>query len=519
MGNEGFLYAWKSTEVIRSSVLKSSLYVWSIAALAGLLHLAVAGRYDIFRNELYFIVCGRHPAFGYADQPPLVPLIAAATQLFGDNVWLLRLPGALAAIALVPLSAAFARLLGGGVASSVLAAMAAAIAPALIALTEILTTSTFETIAWTACAYFVARATIREDRKALLWAGLVAGLSMEAKYGIAIWLAALLTGLLLTPARRLLRWRSCWAGIALCCVIAAPSLIWQAVHGWPFIAVMLHHNATGSNFTGTPLRFEIGQIFAMNIALAPLWLTGVIAPFTTERLKAVRFLSIAFILATIINVTAGGKDYYLFPVYPTMFAVGAAAFTGIRALWLGAWLIPATALSALLAPIVLPILDPAQLAGYLAKTHLRPPPDEAAAVGAPLTQVFSDELGWRLLEKDVANVYRSLGSEERQRAAILATNYGEAAALDVYGKGDGLPPALSGQNQYFLWGTHGYDGSIIIHVNGNPDRWRRLCRSVDVVATFGAPYVMPYENERPIFICRGLRIPLPLLWDRLKRYQ
>src|ERR1700740_2814861 len=101
MGDQSFPQAMAPMQIIRSSVLKSSLSVWSIAALAGLFHLAVAGRYDIFRNELYFIVCGRHPAFGYADQPPLVPLIAAATQLFGDNVWLLRLPGALAAIALV----------------------------------------------------------------------------------------------------------------------------------------------------------------------------------------------------------------------------------------------------------------------------------------------------------------------------------------------------------------------------------------------------------------------------------
>ena len=88
----------------------------------------------------------------------------------------------------------------------------------------------------------------------------------------------------------------------------------------------------------------------------------------------------------------------------------------------------------------------------------------------------------------------------------------------TYDKGDGLPPVLSGEDQYWLWGTHGFDGSVIIHVGGSPDRWQRLCQSVTMAGSFGAPYAMPYENERPIFICRGLRIPLDSLWPRLQRY-
>jgi hypothetical protein len=142
-----------------------------------------------------------------------------------------------------------------------------------------------------------------------------------------------------------------------------------------------------------------------------------------------------------------------------------------------------------------------------------------AAIGAPLTQVFSDELGWRALEKTVAGVYRGLPEEERKRAAIVASNYGEAAAIDVYGGEDGLPPALNGQDQYYFWGPRGYDGSVVIHINGDPERWRRNCASLDIVAQFGAPLVMPYEDQRPVFICRGLRVPLAEAWERFKRFQ
>jgi hypothetical protein len=492
---------------------------WLIALVIGLVHLAVAGRYDIFRNELYFIVCGRHPDFGFVDQPPLVPLLAAATQLFGDNPWLLRLPAVAAAAGLVMLTASFARLLGGSSTAAWVAGLAAGIAPALVALTATTTTPTFEPIAWTAFAYFLARALIQEDRRAIVWAGLVAGVAMEAKYGIAFWLMPLGLGVLLTSARRILIWPALWLGALVGLVVALPSLIWQALHGWPFFEVHGNHLASGANLTGAPIRFEFVQLFEMNILLAPLWITGVVAPFLWAPLKPARFLSVGLIGATILVFVAHGKDYYLFPVYPSLFAVGAVVMARIRPIVRTVWVIAALIVSLICAPVVLPILDPSTLAAYLAFSHLAPAPSETAGVGAPLTQLFSDELGWRDLEKQVASVYHSLPPDERSRTAILAVDYGEAAALDVYGQQDGLPPVLCGQDQYFLWGARGFDGSTIIHVNGDPNRWRRGCESVQVVGKFGVPYAMPYETARPIFICRGLRRSLSEIWDRLKRYE
>jgi 4-amino-4-deoxy-L-arabinose transferase-like glycosyltransferase len=494
-------------------------WTWFIALIVGLLHAMVAGRYDAFRNELYFIVCGRHLDFGFVDQPPLVPLIAAVTQLFGDNVWLLRLPAVVAAVALVLLTGAFSKLLGGNGTSSWIAGLAAGIAPGLVALTTTLGTSTFEPLAWTGFAYLLARAIIKENRTALLWAGVVAGVAMEAKYGIAIWIVALGAGIAVTAARRVFTWGTFWLAVVLGSIVAVPSLLWQGFHGWPFLAVHAHHIATGANLTGTPFRFVATQILEMNVLLCPLWITGAIAPFFWPRLKSARFLSLGFLAIGVSLFMGHGKDYYLFPVYPTMFAVGGVACADLVPWLRNAWWIVATALSLVLAPIILPLLDPAALARYLEWTHLAPSPEEVAAVGAPLTQIFSDELGWRALEKQVAQVYRSLEPEERAHAAILTTNYGEAAALEVYGRQDGLPPVLCAQNQYFLWGARGADEKVIIHVNGDPARWRRACESIEIAGNFGAPYVMPYENERPIFLCRGLHRPLSEVWERLKRYE
>jgi hypothetical protein len=500
------------------SIIRRDPGVWAIAALTGIVHLAFNGRYDIFRNELYYIVCGRHPAFGYADQPPLVPLIAAATQLFGVDVWLLRLPAALAAAALVPITASFTRLLGGGRSACVIAAICVAISPALTALTHILTTSTFEPLGWTLFAYLITRAAIRHNGRALLWAGAVAGITLQAKYGIAFWITGLGIGVLLFPGRSLLASRHCWLGISLAAVIAAPSLVWQAWHDWPFLQVMKFHADHHTNFTGTPMKYEIGQVLAMNLVLAPVWIAGLIAPFAVRDLKQARFISAGYCITAALIIAGSGKDYYLFPAYPALFAIGAVAAARLSRWIVVPWMSLATANAAFIAPVVLPVLSPPALAAFLDKTHLRPAPDEIAAVGAPLTQVFSDELGWRDLEKTVAQIYQSLPPADRSRAAIVASNYGEAAAIDVYGRADNLPPALSGQDQYYFWGPRGYDGAVLIHINGDIDRWRRNCASLEVVASFGGPFVMPYENARPIFVCRGIRVGLEKAWPYFKRF-
>jgi len=489
--------------------------VWIVTLLLALLYFAIGNRYDIFRNELYFIACGRHPAFGYADLPPLVPWIAAATQAFGINVWLLRLPAMLAMLAVIPLTAEFARTLGGGKASAWMAAVAVALAPLLLATAMTLGTETFEPLGWTLCAYLLVRAIKRNEPRMAMWAGVVAGITFETKYGSAVWLIGLAAGVVLTRARKILTWPQLWYGVVAVVLIGAPSLVWQQLHGWPFRET-IGYATEYRNLTGSPLRFEIGQIVSMGFLLAPLWIAGVVAPFLMEKVKPAQFISIAFIIATATIMFAHGKGYYLLAAYPSMFAVGAVACEGL-ARWLRAvWFWGAFALAIPIVPVVLPILPPSHLARYLDRTNLRPRPFEREGFGAPLTQLFSDELGWRQMEQQVAEVYRALPSNDRARAAILTSNYGEAAAIDVYGPADGLPPAICPQLQYYFWGTRGYDGSVILHVNGGPDRWKELCSESKVVGSFGGPYVMPYENG-PIFICRGLRGPLPEIWRDLRR--
>jgi hypothetical protein len=492
--------------------------VYVVAIVVALVHLATQGRYDAHRNELYFLACGWRPDFGYVDQPPLVPLIAAATQIFGESIWLLRLPATVVGVGLVLLCAAFARLVGGRERAEFVAALAAGIAPGLMGLSSKLTTSTFEPIAWTGAAYLLTRAILNNRPRDIVSMGVVAGLAMEAKWGIAVWLVALAAGVVATPARRIVLQPQVWIGASVAIALAAPNLIWQWTHGWPFFDVILPHLESQKDYAGNPLEFMFRQAQSMNLALAPLWLAGAVAPFVLERLRSLRFLAIAFVLTCAFYGLKHGTNYYLFPVYPTMFALGAVAVEGLWTWALAGWLAMAFAFSAQAAPVVLPILDPPALLRYMEFMRIKPRPIEAASVGAPITHGFSDELGWRDMVKSVATVFRSLPAEDQAKAAILAANYGEAAALDVYGPAEGLPTPISGHNQYWLWGPRGHDGSVVLYVGGNLERWRPLCRSVEVAGAFGGPYVMPYEN-RQIILCRGMRRPLDEMWPRLKRFR
>jgi 4-amino-4-deoxy-L-arabinose transferase-like glycosyltransferase len=488
---------------------------WSVAAVVAVVHFAVATQYGAFRNELYFIICGRHPAFGYIDQPPLVPLLAAATQFAGINLWLLRLPAILAAALLVPITVMLARLLGASTRGAWLAAIAAPSATLVTAMTATLSTSTFEPVAFTLIAYFVVRALLLGENRAFWWAGAITGFAFEAKYGAFFWALWLALGLALAGPRAALRSRDFWIGSLIFAALALPNVIWQAVHGFPFFELVRNDN--GGNFTGSPLAFTIDQILSVNMLLAPLWIVAIVAPFVSARLAQFRFLSIAFVAMVVFILVTHGKSYYLAGAYPAMFALGAAACTRVWRWLVVVWAVLIAANGAVSLPLVLPVLPPDRLETMMEKMHPRPRPVEAAGIGAPLMQMLSDEFGWPELARDVEAAYGALPPADRKKAAIFASNYGEAAAIDYYGQG--LPPALSGNNNYYLWGPRGYDGSVVLAINVDVAQWSIICDSARIVATFGtSPYAMPYERDRPVVLCRGMHPPLAQLWPVFKHY-
>lgn len=490
------------------------------AAAAFALHLAFANRYDVFRDELYFIVCGRHPALGYVDQPPVVPLLAAAMYGLGHQTWLLRAPALLAAAALVLVTCAFVRLLGGGRGATVMAGAATAFAPMFLGLTATLNTSSFEPLGWTLVAYLVARRIVLGERSAMLWCGAVIGVTLEIKDSIPFWIVALAIGLLAADARRILATRETALGALIALALVMPNVIWQATHGWTIVE-LLRNGAHGKNVVLSPLAFIGNQMLVMNPLFAPIWIAGIIGPYTVRALRTARPFAIAFVAIYTIMIALHGKDYYLAAAYPTAFAIGAVALEHAigNAALRTAWIALGIALSLALAPMALPILSPPTLIAYERTLHLKPQAAEKVGEGVLLPQEFADMLGWHDFVREVGTAWLQLPPETRAHTSVLVNNYGEAAALDVYGAEYGLPPALSGHNQYYLWALRGQPATDILRVQNNLAALRPYCTEMRPLGTTSSQYAMPYENGKGIAYCRGVHPPLATLWPKLKEFQ
>ncbi len=491
------------------------------AGLAFCLHALLAGRYDLFRDELYFIVCGQHPAFGYADQPPVVPLLAAGFYALGHSVWVTRLPATLAAAALAWLAVRFVRLLGGGTVAAICAGLCAIIAPLLMGITATLNTTVFEPLAWTAIALCLVYTAQTGDRRALWLCGLIAGVDLEVKYALVFWCVSLGVGLLLTPERKLMARKDFWIAVGLAGVIAVPSLIWQALNHSPFLE--LAAAAKYKNADTPPLAFLLNQVLVMSPLLAPVWIAGLVAPFVVERLKPVRFVAIGFLVCVVLVIVTHGKDYYLAACYPVMFVIGAVAIghwvTAMAGrVALAGWAVAAVAFSAWISPFALPVLPVPVLKTYIAHFPLKPQQQEKSFAGTLLPQVFADQLGWRDFTRQVGGAWAQIPAAERAQTSIKVDNYGEAAALDVYGKPYGLPPALSGHNQYYIWGPRGQNPVNLLVVQNHFERLVPYCQQATVLATTYSPDAMAYENGKVVAYCRGLKVEIHKLWPELKDF-
>ncbi|GEJ55935.1 glycosyltransferase family 39 protein [Anaeromyxobacter diazotrophicus] len=495
-------------------------YGWALAAAAAALalHLACGNRYGVFRDELYFLACGRHLAWGYVDQPPLIAVVArGASALFGTSPIGLRLPAYAAHAGTVLAAAALARRLGGGRFAVGLAALATLGAPALLGVGHLLTMNAFDPLLFTALALAAARAVDGAPR-AWLAAGALVGVGLLNKYSMAFWAVALLAGLAAGSARRRLATPWLAAGLALAAALALPNLLWQARHGFPMLE-LLRNGQLEKNAPFTWRGFLGETLLEQNPAAAPLWLGGLawllLSGGGTRRWLGVAFLAMAAELGAL-----GGKAYYLAPAFPVLWAAGGcAAERALRGVAGRAAAVAALAgTAALVAPLAIPILPLPQLAAWQARLGVKPDVGERAETGR-LPQLYADQVGWPELAEAVARAWRAVPGDLRPRTALFAANYGEAGALDLYGPALGLPPCSSGHNSYWLWGPPSPEPAALLVVGGRAEELRRRCRRFEQLGeTPDSSWNMPYERRRPIWLCAEPLAPLRELWPGLKRF-
>ncbi len=493
--------------------------IW-LAVACLVLHALANGHYGFFRDELYFIVCGLRPDWGYVDQPPLIPLLAAgAHALSGDNVWLFRLWPALAMSATVAAAAEFARAVGGGRFAQGLAGLCVLLGPIFLLQGVLFYTDMFQALTWLGLAWILLRLERTGDERWWLAFGAVAGLSLQSKYLVAFFIAALMIGLLATPQRRSLLRPWIWLGGLLAAAIILPNLLWQQTHGWPFIELG-RAGAAGKNTVLSPAGFLWQQVLYVGPLAAPVWIAGLWAGVARPPVKTARTLVIAWVILAAVFDAIHGKAYYLAPIYPALLALGAGRIEAwVKRAWArGAVLALVAAAGVLTAPLTLPILPVQTFVRYQQALGFMPSVGENDRLGV-LPQYYADMFGWPQMARQVAAVYWALPPQDRARAVFFGENYGEAAAIDLFGARLGLPPAISGHNQYFLWGPRGHDGGVVIIIGGDPAHYAALFRSFTVVGRIETPYAMPNETDQPIYVLRGMKTPLAAFWPTVKAYR
>jgi len=501
----------------RSSSQNDGWVLPGLAALKLLVHLPVLGRYGYHHDELYFLACGQHLAFGYVDHAPLVPWMARlADALLGESVYGLRLFAALAGAGAVLLTALLVRRLGGGRFAQVTAGLTMIIAPVYLRTGNMLCIPAFEPLIWVLCSYLLVRI-IQEDNPRL-WPclGLVAGIGLMVKHSILFFGFGLLVALLLTPEREHFKtpWLYFGGGVAM--LVFLPNILWQFANGWPTVEFLRELNRSTMGGIALP-QFILGQVLYLNPINAPIWIAGLVFFFTAAG-KPYRVLAWIYLVVLVLLVAVKSKIYYLAPAYPALLAGGSVAVERLveRKRW--AWARPVTvgvlaAGGAILAPLSLPILSIDATERYVNVMTF-------GALGNvyELTGDLRGMFGWKERVEVVAGVYNGLSPEERERTLIFASWYGIAGAIDYFGKPYGLPGAVSGHMTYHLWGVPQKPIDTVVAAGSAPEDLREVFEEVTVAAEVELQNVNPGERRFVVTICRRPKLDLRDLWPRTRRW-
>ena len=522
-----------------SFVAGGMLIVVAIALAKLLFHIYFNNRYGYFRDEFDYIACGDHPAWGYVDQPPLIPfLIHLSRALFGDSLRAIRFFPALASSLLVVQTAILAREFGGRRFALLLTAVTILIAPQYLSNGSLLGTNCLEPNLWMGCAYFAILAIKRAGtEKALqywLWFGVVAGLGLQEKYSIAVFGFGMVIGLLLTAQRRIFLNRWIWLGGLLAFLIFLPNLLWNLHYHWPFLELMHNIRAEGRDVILPLPQYFLQQTLLVHPFTAPVWVAGLFALLFSGRLRPYRALGWCYVVCFTVFFVLHGKNYYLAPAYPMLLAAGAVVIESAiegrepsgeeRPRSRRAWLKPVMmiillASGAHLAPIVVPVLSPEAFQAYTKSLPFKLPVMEHSHARATLPQWYADQFGWEEIVAETAQAWNRIPLDDRKDCGIFAQDYGQAGAIDFLGRRYGLPPALSGHQTWFLWGPRSYSGNCMIVLDDTRERLEELWDHVDYIGkSADNPYAL--EKQIDVFICRGAKFgTLAQLWPKLKRWR
>ena len=465
------------------------------------LHLATNGTLGFHTDELYYLDSSRHPAAGYVDFPPIVPLLARVeTGLLGISPWSLRVLPSLLGGFLVALSGAYVRRLGGSLRLQAIALLTAIAAPYLLGTNWVFQTVTFDQVTWMVAIYWLL--CLVTDRRPRYWIylGITLGIGLEVKYTIAGLIAGIGLAILLTPSLRMeLRTKYPWIAVAITFLIWAPNLAWQVVEGFPTLTYLANHSASG----GGPVTYLI-QFGVYFFFLVPLWLAGMVSLLRNPQLRAIG-IACAVPLVLFLFV---GKSYYAAGTIPIALAQGLMAISRIERPKLRSGLQAAVVVASVLEFVVF----------FFLVVPVTPPDRIHATRLDSINEVFADSVGWEDVAHQVTTIYSDLPASERTNTVIISAYYGVPGALWLYGDPKVLPAVISPQLSDWFWLPANLKATDALMVDYQPADVAWMCESPKLIAHLVVPYqVAGLEQGAPVTFCQ-LKAPIPTIWGRLRNF-
>lgn len=471
-----------------------------IAAAATLTLLVVSGRYGYHRDELYFLVAGDHLDWGYVDQPAFTPFMARlADAVAPGSVTALRIVPAIVTGFTAVAGALLARELGASSRGQALAAGAVAGGGFVLGVGHLLSTATFDLLAWMIVLWLVARLLRTADTRLWWVIGAVAGLALLNKHLIVLLFVALGGGLLAERRFDLVRTRHLIGGGLVALTLAAPNLVWQAQNGWPQLDMadaLAARLAAENRITLVPFQILfVGPLLAFLVLRGARWLFG-------PGGRRFRPLLWTWPFGLVLVFATGGRPYYVLPLTIAVLVAGVVATDegSSRGRDLG-WWVAGSAITAV--PMALPVLPLSVLSD-----------SPVAAVN----ETAVETVGWPELTEQVAGVVRSLPSDEQDDVVLLTASYGEAGALERFGPEHGLPVPYSPHNHYAYFRQPTDDHATVVTVRFAPEgRLRPWFDSCTVVAHIDNGRGVENEAQgQPIMVCRGLKGTWAEVWPELR---
>ena len=513
--------------------LDRTLLPWLLAGLL-LLHIVVnvATPYGVHRDEFLYMAMGRHLRLWHMDFPPMIAMIAQLSRVFGDSLVAVRIAPTLAAVAITAMAGLTASEFGGGRAAQLLAAGSVIASPLFLRPGNLLQPVVFDQLWWTTGYYVLARlARSRLDAGAWRWwltLGVVAGVGLLTKFSIAFFAVGAAAGVVLSPLRSSLRTGWPWIAALVALLLGSPSIAGQVALDFPVLGQMHDLHTTQLQRIGAA-DFLSGQALlgpALLLALLGLW------ALLAGPLRQYRVVGIATLTSVIVLLVLHGKAYYAGPVYPALFAAGAAMLAPTSALaargsrrqreFALAFAASIAVYGVVTLPFGLPVLAPPVMARYAQAMGAKATVTTNVGTVEALPQDYADMLGWPAQAEAVARVYHALSPEEQSRVVIAAGNYGEAGALDFYGPPLGLPPAISSAGSYWFFGpgTRAGDPTLVLAGRSAASDLARLFARVQVAAEVRPPahqWMVAEERDVVVFRCDAPIRPLPEAWPALAR--